>query len=269
MKSSTSTAATLVALLPALALAAPSSAPPSNVRAGLVRRSNAKKGLAFNDVPDTSAFVGDAAWSYNWGSAKPSGIDGSIEFVPMLWCNDASHTGSWNSDASAAIAGGATAILAFNEPDLSGQCDISVADAVTAWNTYIQPFAGQVTLVSPAVTNGASPLGQTWLDEFISACTGCTIDAIALHIYDSASNTAYYQNYLSDAASKYGKPIWVTEFGINDGDPVAFLNTMLPWLDGESGIGRYAYFMDGDSSFGLTDSSGNPTAAGSTYQSVN
>ena len=30
-------------------------------------------------------------------------------------------------------------------------------------------------------------------------------------IYDSATNIGYFQNYISDAGTKYGKPTWVTE----------------------------------------------------------
>jgi hypothetical protein len=39
--------------------------------------------------------------------------------------------------------------------------------------------------------------GLAWMDAFIKSCTGCTIDAIAIHIYDSATNVAYFKNYIS------------------------------------------------------------------------
>jgi hypothetical protein len=63
----------------------------------------------------------------------------------------------------------------------------------------MQPFAGKAKLVSPAVTNGAAPLGLDWLDRFFAACKGCTVDVIAIHIYDSPTNTAYFKKYISDA----------------------------------------------------------------------
>jgi hypothetical protein len=56
-------------------------------------------------------------------------------------------------------------------------------------------------LVSPAVTNGAAPMGLAWLDSFFAACSGCQIDAVAIHIYDSATNIAYFKNYISSGAS--------------------------------------------------------------------
>lgn len=88
-------------------------------------------------------------------------------------------------------------IYSFNEPDHSAQANLSPAAAAAAWKQYIQPFAGKVKLVSPAVTNGAAPMGLTWLDNFMSACSGCTIDAVAIHIYDSATNVDYFKNYIT------------------------------------------------------------------------
>ena len=81
--------------------------------------------------------------------------------------------------------------------------------------TYMQPFAGQATLVGPAITNGGAPLGTAWLDQFMAACDklGCTVDAIAAHIYDSATNIGYYKNYIADLGTRYKRPTLVTEFG--------------------------------------------------------
>jgi hypothetical protein len=76
-------------------------------------------------------------------------------------------------------------------------------------------YAGKALLVSPAVTNGdpAQGYGTGWLDAFFAECSGCTIDAIAIHIYDSATNEAYFKSYIPGVAAKYNKKIWVTEFG--------------------------------------------------------
>jgi hypothetical protein len=60
------------------------------------------------------------------------------------------------------------------------------------------------------VTNAAAPNGLAWLDSFFKACTGCTVDAVAIHIYDSATNVAYFKNYISSVGPRYNKPVWVT-----------------------------------------------------------
>jgi hypothetical protein len=44
-------------------------------------------------------------------------------------------------------------------------------------------------------------MGLAWLDSFFAACSGCQIDAVAIHIYDSATNIAYFKNYISAGAS--------------------------------------------------------------------
>jgi hypothetical protein len=73
----------------------------------------------------------------------------------------------------------------FNEPDNAGQAHMTPQAAAAAWKKYMQPFAGKAKLVSPAITNAGPPNGEAWMDSFLKECKGCTIDAIAIHIYDS------------------------------------------------------------------------------------
>ena len=75
----------------------------------------------------------------------------------------------------------------------------------------MEPFAGKAKLCSPAITNGGAPMGTAWLDAFLAACSGCTIDCIAFHIYDSATNLAYFESYIKEIGTKYGKPTFMTE----------------------------------------------------------
>ncbi|EIN03961.1 hypothetical protein PUNSTDRAFT_77194 [Punctularia strigosozonata HHB-11173 SS5] len=208
------------------------------------------------------------SWAYNWDSTKSGSLASGVEYVPMLWGTSSDHTSAWTTHANAAISSGSTHLLGFNEPDLSSQSNLSPSAAAAAWKTYMEPFAGKAKLVSPAITNGAAPMGTAWLDDFLSACSGCTIDAIAIHIYDAASNTAYFQNYISDIGTKYGKPVWVTEFGAtgSTSDQQTFLETMLPFLDGLSSVERYSYF--GDFSGTFVDSSNKLLALGETYASA-
>jgi len=235
----------------------------------LIRRSGSKKGLSFNDASLTRDFnSGQVSWAYNWDSAYSGSLPSGVTFFPMLWSADSSHTSAWSSHANAAIASGATHLLGFNEPDLSSQANMSPAAAASAWKTYMEPFNGRATLVSPAITNGAPPsMGTGWLDSFLSACNGCHIGAIAIHIYDSATNLGYYESYISGIASKYGKPVMVTEFGASgtSAQQVTFLDQLDPYLNGLSGVSHYAYFGDfvGD----LVNSDGSLTAVGQAYVS--
>lgn len=72
----------------------------------------------------------------------------------------------------------------FNEPDNAGQSNIDPTTAAALWKTNMEPFAGKAKLVGPAVTNGG---GVEWLQQFLGNCTGCTIDAVAMHWYDTAT----------------------------------------------------------------------------------
>ncbi|GJN89713.1 hypothetical protein Rhopal_002700-T1 [Rhodotorula paludigena] len=176
-----------------------------------------KKGVGYNDAKYTEKL--DICWGYNWASTGE--IKQGAMYIPML----------------------------FNEPDLAEQAHMSPSEAAELWKSEIESFSSFAKLVSPAVTNGVkadngSPMGVPWLQEFMSACDGCTIDAVALHWYDSAENTDYFTAYLTEAQAKLMKPIWLTEF-MGTGTPEAqkkFLEFAVPWLDDQDWIERYAAF---------------------------
>lgn len=96
-------------------------------------------------------------------------------------------TPNWPQNAQAGINNGATHLLGMNEPDLDSQSNITPSAAATIWKTNMEPFFGKAKLVSPAITNGGAPMGVEWMKEFMGNCTGCHIDAVAMHWYDSAT----------------------------------------------------------------------------------
>ncbi|KZT06664.1 glycoside hydrolase family 128 protein [Laetiporus sulphureus 93-53] len=229
--------------------------------------SGIKRGLSFNDASLTNAFTSSqASWAYNWGSSYSGSLPDGVAYIPMLWSDASEYTDSWEDNANTAIANGATYLLAFNEPDLDSQANMTPEAAAAAWKTYMEPFAGKAKLVSPAVTNGASPMGEAWLEWFIGNCTDCTIDAVAMHIYDSASNEAYYQEYTSGFVDKFDKPVWITEFGVDDGSTSqqeSFLSSMVSYLDNLDGVETYSWFMV--ESGNLVNSDVTLTSLGTTY----
>lgn len=231
--------------------------------------SGSKRGLPYNDASFTDPFAGSkVSWAYNWGHAS-SGLDESkFEFVPQLWGTGSLFTTGWKDDASSAISNGAKNLLGFNEPDIAKQANLSPEDAADGWTTYMEPFAGKARLGSPAVSNAAAPQGVAWLTDFIAACKTCTIDFAVVHWYDSFSNVEYFKQFLTDAHEKTGKPVWLTEFGCNDGsdeDISGFLSEVLPWMDEQDWIERYSYFMAKD---GKLNSGSDMSAYGKTYATV-
>lgn len=161
----------------------------------------------------------------------------------MLWGAPSAADPAWTSAALAA-----KHVLGYNEPDLNSQANIIPSVAAAAWQSYVQPLAGQVSIGGPAVTNGGNGvlpyIGLGWLDSFLADCEGCEIDFLPVHWYanDTAAN---FFAYLEEAHSRSGgKPIWVTEFMLQDSEAnqIAWLQQVLPWLDDQAWIGRYSYF---------------------------
>lgn len=73
----------------------------------------------------------------------------------------------------------------FNEPYLAEQANLSPSAAATLWKAQMEPLKESAKLVSPAVSNGVettagAPIGVPWLVEFLAACDGCQIDAVAV-----------------------------------------------------------------------------------------
>ena len=215
-----------------------------------------KRGLAYNDAALCDLFIGDSEFSfaYNWDS-NPGGLESGVMYVPLLWSTASGHTGDWNANAQQGIANGASVLFSFNEPDNTGQANMTPQQAASGWMEWMEPFAGQASLCAPAVTNGVGTnsggiaYGFDWIDQFLSACTDCTIDCINVHWYADARATAYFEQYIANATS-YGKPVYLTEFGaLNPSGAFAtgasasgFLETVLPQLDSNSGVAGYAYY---------------------------
>jgi hypothetical protein len=259
----------------ATASASSSAASPSSSSSSSGGSSGSKRGLAFNDAGLLSAFTSSAiSWAYNWGSSC-TGLKSGLTYVPMLWGTASVHSASWSSDAANAIKSGSTHLLGFNEPDMPQQAALSPSDAVSAWGTYMEPFAGQAKLGSPAVSNSDAPnQGLDWMKQFLDACSHCTIDFIVIHWYQQGVTGAAdaFKQHVTDAISAAnGKPVWITEFGIfgaSADDQAPFVKEVIPWLDSQAGVEGYSYFgaLPAPNDF-LVDSSGALTTAGQAYDS--
>ncbi|EIM87592.1 glycoside hydrolase [Stereum hirsutum FP-91666 SS1] len=193
--------------------------------------------------------TGKVSWYYTWG---PDPVDGAtIEFVPMFW--GSKDIDDWQSSINSTISElDVKAILGFNEPQQSGQSNLTPSDGASLWQTYIEPLKSanpSLRLGSPAPSS--APSGKTWLQEWLSACNGgCTPDFIALHWYDV--NATAFIEYLEDFHDTFGLDLWVTEWAcqnFNDEnaqcsqeDVEEFLNTTQSYMDSSSFVERYAWF---------------------------
>ncbi|MCU7725059.1 sigma-70 family RNA polymerase sigma factor [Actinoplanes sp. KI2] len=241
-----------------------------------------KKGVGVWQFTGLEAALADvgAGWYYNWRSTNdampgPAGV----QFVPMIRAKGDA------TDATIAKAkresGGE--LLGFNEPDMAGQADMSVGDALAAWPKL---QATGLRLGSPSVAYGGDTPGG-WLDTFMSGAKqkGYRVDFITLHWYGSdfsAAAVGQFLGYVDAVHKRYGKPIWVTEFGLMNfsGSPkypsaaqlVTFIKGATKGMQSRSYVERYAWFglpAVGDSAaFGLYRDGDSPTAAGEAYKAA-
>ncbi|KAH9206455.1 glycosyl hydrolase catalytic core-domain-containing protein [Leptodontidium sp. 2 PMI_412] len=212
-----------------------------------IQLKGAKRGLSFHNTDYIQKWGGSGtqiSWAYNWDSTMPASFPKILEYIPMLWSNEGSHTGQPSLEVPTTFS------PSTNQTDAQME--------VHAWRAY---------LGAPAVTNGLS--GMKWLKEFLGLCTSCRIDFVPIHWYDSATNVAYFKNYIADAHEIAGHDLWITEFNGSgkSSEKESFLRTVIPWLDTQSYIQRYSwYWCDAKSTLGtIVDKKGNPTSLGKVY----
>jgi hypothetical protein len=116
--------------------------------------------------------------------------------------------------------------------------------ASVAHRKYVQPLAGLgLQIGSPAVTSSTEPgKGINWLKEFLARCSDCQIDFVVVHWY-AWNKPEDFKKYMQAVHEAFCMPIWITEFGVHEGDADEFLRDVLPWMDQQTWIERYAYYM--------------------------
>lgn len=108
--------------------------------------------------------------------------------VPRLICPTIAHrfSSSVNIDElqSKARSANATTIIAFNEPELPDQSNMSVDLAAQAWVRCIEPLRKSgIRCGSPGISNAPHAVG--WLRDFIQRIrqSGSDIDFYCIHWY--------------------------------------------------------------------------------------
>jgi hypothetical protein len=217
-----------------------------------------KRGLAYTNATQANLMKGypKITWGYNWGYPS-NGLDSSIEFVPMLWGLPSGADPGWDAAVKTA---GTKNLLTFNEPDLAygGSSNIAPAVAAAGWPAYLEPYAGTVGISLPNVLynrempNQFNPWvsqGLTWDLQFDGNCTSnpagsCHSDFAGIHIYTDCSLITDFQGNVTQAWNVLQKPIWITELSCSgtDAEVITFLQAVMPWLDAQSFVARYAYF---------------------------
>ncbi|MFC4591581.1 sigma-70 family RNA polymerase sigma factor [Sphaerisporangium corydalis] len=258
------------------------SATPKPSPKAAVPASSARKGVGVWRAPGVGAALARsrASWYYTW-STRHDGIGASkaVRFVPMVW-----GSGSVTPAALAQARSAGPYLLAFNEPDMPAQANMSVEKALSLWPKLMA--AGRV-LSSPAVAfDGDKPGG--WLGRFMSgaAARGYRVDFIALHWYGAdfraPAATAQLKSYLQAVYKRYRKPIWLTEYALidfskgtrfaSDAQQAAFVTASTRMMATLPYVRRYAWFglpsSGAEPNSGLFRADGTPTRAGRAFQAA-
>ena len=217
---------------------------------------SAKRGVSFNfnQLPDLPLLSPYISWDYNWGNTPmddaAAWFDANeMDFCPMCW------NGNYSADKIRAFVAAhpkTKYLLAFNEPNLTDQANMTPSKAAELWPPVVA-LAKELNLklVSPAMNYGtlagySNPI--KWLDEFFSqpGVSINDIDAIAIHCYMSSPSAV--QGYI-EMFEKYNKPIWMTEFCAWDPAPSGYPTQMdymcavLNYMESRPSVQRYAWFM--------------------------
>lgn len=214
-----------------------------------------KKGLSGDMLNNTDCITGDSlTWYYNWANTPNATVINThqnyLEFCPMLW------NGSWNPTALTNYLDAHPEVkylLAFNEPNYNVQANMTPAAAAALW-PQVEAIADAYNLkiVSPAMSYCSGTCiagydnmhGTVWLDDFFTACPGCRVDDIAVHIYDT-----WYHGFrgVLDLYKKYNRPIWVTEFDYSNATTgpqhAALMVDVIDLMEKDPDVFRYAWFL--------------------------
>lgn len=187
-------------------------------------------------------------WVYTWTGNVPLDLPPGMPFVPMV------RSKSMQGDKVAKIADGAkahgiTELLGLNEPDAKSQDDMTVEAALDAWPLLMETG---LRLGSP----GCIHPDKDWMTRFMAGVEErhLRVDFVCVHSY-GGPNARALVNRLAKVHEMYGRPIWITELGVGDWqaksveenrhsaeEVLRFMQEVLPMLDNQDFIERYAWF---------------------------
>jgi hypothetical protein len=197
------------------------------------------KGVANSPAAQLAAL--GATWCYNWGTSPKASDCNDPLFVPMVW---------GGGDVAGAIKAigdaGYKTVLGFNEPNKIDQSNMTVDAAIALWPTLTSN--PNIRVSSPAVSDD----GRAWLESFMTQvkAKGLRVDFIAMHWYgwNAGSCTSGQLEGAINWASKWGLPVWITEFGcMGSSNPdeqtlITFFNNSIAMLKNHPLVERYAWY---------------------------
>ncbi|HWK05399.1 MAG TPA: glycosyl hydrolase [Puia sp.] len=241
-----------------------------------------KKGADFSTNMIYGTWNGDivnlkAFWYYTWGTDLPDQAPQNCEFTTMFWGKNNVNDGNIAYIKQLGAQGKVKYVLGFNEPNRTDQSNITVSEALAMW-PKLESIG--LPLGSPAAD---WPTAQ-WIYDFLDSAIAekKRVDFICVHMYVGTDDNSFVQT-LQQLYDKYHLPIWITEFATADWNAtskadnpysadqvLAFMQRLLPKLEGLSFVQRYSWFSGDPTSAqlwssALVDANGNLTTLGAWY----
>jgi hypothetical protein len=149
---------------------------------------SAKRGVSYSfQIPEDANLLGTGvSWFYNWGpniseSVNTATQTAGMDYFPMAW------NGNFNADQIRAYKAAhpeCEFLLAYNEPNLTDQANMTPAQAAANWPA-LKSLADELNMkiISPAMNYGtlsgySDPI--VWLDEFFKLIPIDDVDGIAV-----------------------------------------------------------------------------------------
>lgn len=188
----------------------------------------------------------------NWNTWRPTDAPDSLAFYPQVRTMDQLADSEWTmliASLDVEKAAGRTPTVQYlNEPEYLG---VSAADAAASWISKLLPLRDSygAVLVGPATSSSES--GIQFQKDFMAALSDDQKpDYVGIHYYTTDgqavdSEVAWGENYLTEAHTNYGLPLFVSEVASTSRDAAQvtqFSDTFKAWMDEQDWIAQYGFF---------------------------
>ena len=160
-----------------------------------------------------------ASWCYCWWTTTGGTVPTNIVFYPMdssTWFMGPTLPGNligyyptWRTNSQSAY------LMGYNEPDQASQGNVDSTNGAIYWHNFVNM---DMPLAAPAAASYANGWMSTFMG-YVVTNWGLRVDYIPIHEYpgnNSSASSGIWVNSLQDAYNKWGKPMWMTEFGCVD-----------------------------------------------------
>ena len=213
---------------------------------------NSKRGLAWpregkqEDVLPFTKPGSKISWLYNWSPHGTKNAE-SLQFVPMQW-----NAGGIDELQRNVKRDNAQTLLAFNEPELPDQSNMSAEFAAEQWLKHIEPLRKQgVRCGSPGISSAGHAVG--WLKDFRARIQkgGSDVDFWCLHWYGVDIGGFYDYIWSTHHQLDASKKVWITEFAAtnwNKDNPLPrdhvenFARETIKYLETLDWVEKYCWF---------------------------